>query len=90
MVCFRYISVNTLHTGDNKDNNNNNTNNILVVCNLCKLCVGVYVLSCTMAVGRTEEQKQTNVSRNLVRSAAKISMCINVTFPFSRAAHFSA
>jgi hypothetical protein len=21
MVCFRYISVNTLHTGDNKDNN---------------------------------------------------------------------
>jgi hypothetical protein len=35
MVCFRYITVNTLHTGDNKDdddyddddNNNNNNNN---------------------------------------------------------------
>jgi len=34
MVCFKYINVNTLHTGDNKDdddddddNNNNNNNN---------------------------------------------------------------
>ena len=27
MVCFRYLIVNTLHTGDNKDNNNNNNNN---------------------------------------------------------------
>ena len=24
MVCFRYVIVNTLHTGENKDNNNNN------------------------------------------------------------------
>jgi hypothetical protein len=27
MVCFRYVTVNTLHKGDNKDNNNNNNNN---------------------------------------------------------------
>jgi hypothetical protein len=33
MVCFRYLIVNTLHTGDNKDDddddddNNNNNNN---------------------------------------------------------------
>jgi hypothetical protein len=27
MVCFGYISVNTLHTGDKKDDNNNNNNN---------------------------------------------------------------
>ena len=27
MVCFRYIIVNTVHTGDDKDNNNNNNNN---------------------------------------------------------------
>jgi hypothetical protein len=32
MVCFRYISVNTLHTGDDDDDdddddNNNNNNN---------------------------------------------------------------
>jgi hypothetical protein len=35
MVCFKYITVNTLHKGDNKDddddddddNNNNNNNN---------------------------------------------------------------
>ena len=35
MVCFRYITVNTVHNGDNKDdddddydnNNNNNSNN---------------------------------------------------------------
>jgi hypothetical protein len=30
LVCFRYIIVKTLHTGDNKDNNdddNNNNNN---------------------------------------------------------------
>jgi hypothetical protein len=33
MVCFTYIIINTLHTGDNKDsdndddNNNNNNNN---------------------------------------------------------------
>ena len=25
MVCFRYITVNTLHKGDNRDKNNNNT-----------------------------------------------------------------
>ena len=24
-VCFRYVTVNTLHKGDNKNNNNNNT-----------------------------------------------------------------
>jgi hypothetical protein len=35
MVCFRYIIVNTLHTGDMDDddddgNNNNNNNNVKV------------------------------------------------------------
>jgi hypothetical protein len=28
MVCFRCISVNTQHKGENKDNNNNNNNNL--------------------------------------------------------------
>ena len=27
MVCFRYITVNNLHKGDNTDGNNNNNNN---------------------------------------------------------------
>jgi len=27
MVCFRNISVDTLHKGDTEDNNNNNNNN---------------------------------------------------------------
>jgi len=27
MVCFRDITENSLHKGDNKDNNNNNGNN---------------------------------------------------------------
>ena len=27
MVCFMYIIVNTLHTGDNKDDGDNNNNN---------------------------------------------------------------
>jgi hypothetical protein len=27
VVCFRYITVNTLHKVDNKENNNNNNNN---------------------------------------------------------------
>jgi len=43
MVCFMYIIVNNLHTGDNKDNNdddddddnNNNNNN-----NMCLLTSG--------------------------------------------------
>jgi len=35
MVCFRYITVNTLHKGDTNNNNNNNNNN-----NTNKSCVG--------------------------------------------------
>ena len=42
MICFRYITVNTLHEGDNKDddddddddddnNNNNNNNNVKIL-----------------------------------------------------------
>jgi len=29
MVCFRNISVDTLHKGDTQDDNNNNNNNML-------------------------------------------------------------
>jgi hypothetical protein len=34
MVCFRYVSVNTLHQGDDDDDDNdNNNNNIIIIIN---------------------------------------------------------
>ena len=45
MVCFRYISVNTLHKGDNRDDDNdedNNNNNIFIGQSVLKMLCSVH------------------------------------------------
>jgi len=78
---------------NNNDNNNNNTSSILVVCNLFSsvwLSTSFPMLWLSDECQSRSKQMYQETWCEVLRNATNISICINVTFPVLREAHFSA
>jgi len=94
MVCFKYITVHTLHEGDNKeedddddDDNNNNNNNNNNICWTRNCAKESKFLSNSLFIGKSMEQiPPTEVNYGSVRKEITLTVwnrevCFRCQFP---------